>query len=132
MQMHVGRKVLAFGLTALVVGASAGTALAASSGSSSVAATTPITVTASASSTALPPIQKLTPAQVAQKLGVPEKALLSALADAKAAVAHAGATGNAAKQLTIKVLVKDLHISPTAAEWAADELLGGYIVSVAK
>ena len=129
MQMHVGRKVLAFGLTALVVGASAGSAFAASSGSSAAATSTPVTVVAGASSTALPPIQKLTVAQVAQKLGVPTKALVAALADAKASVAKAGVSGDAAKDLTIKVLVKDLHISPTAAEWAADELLGGYIVT---
>jgi hypothetical protein len=131
MQMHVGRKVLAFGLTALVVGASAGSALAAST-ESSPAASTPVVVVASPSATAtsLPPLQKLTPAQVAAQIHVSTKALLGALNDAKAQVAKAGLTKDAARDLTIKVLVADLHISKQDAAWAADELLGGYITGV--
>ena len=126
MRRYIGRKVTAFGLAALVVGGAAGTAFAAS-GSSSTAQTAKIT--AAAASVQSPALAKLTYAQLAAKLGVSTKQLLAAVGDFKNIVVSIPGKKSAAelKSILVKTLVVDLHISGSAARWAADELLGGHV-----
>ena len=112
MRMHIGRKVMAFGLAAMVVGAAAGTALAASGGSSSAqpTAASAVAVSASTQSTAL---VKMTMAQLTAKLGLSEKQMISALDDMKnTPVSSKKLSPDAAQS---KVLASDLGISDALA-----------------
>jgi hypothetical protein len=126
MRMHIGRNVAALGLAVVVIGGAAGTALAASDGSSATSNTASVTaVDASAQSSTA----KLTYAQLAAKLGVSTKALLDAIGDFKNLVVSIPGKKTAAdlKSILVKTLVPELHISGSAAVWAADEILGGYV-----
>ena len=130
MRMHIGRKLAAFGVAAMVVCGAAGTALAASGGTSGAS-----TSTASASASANTNVTTqstavaVTYAQLAAKLGVSEKQLLAAVGDFKDTITSTPGAKSAAELESIlaKTLVYDLHISGSAATWAADELLGGYV-----
>jgi hypothetical protein len=135
MRMRIGRKVAAFGVAAMVVCGAAGTALAASGGTSgaptgtasSAAVDTDAATQLTAAATAT--TVTLTYAQLAAKLGVSEKQLLAAVGDFKDTITSTPGAKSAAelKSILVKTLVYDLHISGSAAAWAADELLGGYI-----
>jgi hypothetical protein len=128
MRMHFGRNVTALGLAALVVGGAAGTALAASGGTSgaptSTAPAAAVNTNPTTQSTAT-----LTYGQLAAKLGVSEKQLLAAVGDFKDTITSTPGAKSAAelKSILVKTLVYDLRISGSAATWAADELLGGYV-----
>jgi len=128
MRMHIGRKLTAFGLAAIVVGGATGTALAASSGSSGTQATASSiqTVGNAAQTTAQ---AKITVAQLAAKLGVPEKQLLVALAEAKAVAVKVDKTGAAADPILVKVLASDLQISGSTAEWIVGLIDSGALVT---
>ena len=132
MRMHIGRKVAAFGLAAMVVCGAAGTALAASGGTSGAPAGTASAAAAGTSATTITQstaTTTLTYAQLAAKLGVSEKQLLAAVGDFKDTVTSIPGAKSAAdlKSIMVKTLVYDLHISGSAAIWAADELLGGHV-----
>jgi len=128
MRMHIGRNVAALSLAVAVVGGVAGTALAAS-GSSSTAQATSSTTTAVAASVQSSSLAKLTYAQLAAKLGVSEKQLLAAIGDFKDILGSTPGAKSAAdlETILVKTLVPDLHISGSAAIWAADEILGGVV-----
>jgi hypothetical protein len=128
MRMHIGRTVAALGLATLVAGGAAGTALAASGNSATAQAST-ASVTAVAASAQSQALVKLTNAQLAAKLGVSAKQLVQAGADFKDTVVSTHGTKSAAeiKAILVKILATDLHISSSAAEWAAGEILGGYV-----
>jgi hypothetical protein len=132
MRMHIGRKVAAFGVAAMVVCGAAGTALAASGGTSGAPASTASAAavnTNTSATTQLTATATLTYAQLAAKLGVSEKQLLAAVGDFKDTITSTPGAKSAAelKSILVKTLVYDLHISGSAATWAADELLGGYV-----
>jgi hypothetical protein len=130
MRMHIGRKLAAFGVAAMVVCGAAGTALAASGGTSGASTSTAsssaaVNTNVTTQSTAV----AVTYAQLAAKLGVSEKQLLAAVGDIKDTITSTPGAKSAAELESIlaKTLVYDLHISGSAATWAADELLGGYV-----
>jgi hypothetical protein len=124
MRMHIKRNVAALGLAALVVGGAAGTAFAASGGSST-AHTHRASVTAVHATLQSPALVKLTYSQLAAKLGVSTTALLRAIGDFKDTVVsiQGPVTSADLKTVMVKTLLIDLHISAPSAEWAASELL---------
>lgn len=127
MRMHFGRKVAALGLAAMVVGGVAGTALAASGGSSGAqtSAASATIVDASAQSTTL---AKMTMTQLTAKLGVSQEQMVKALDDVKGTLVSSGKLSHdAAANLQVKLLVSDLGISGSAATWAVEEIDGGYV-----
>jgi DNA-directed RNA polymerase specialized sigma54-like protein len=129
MRMHIGRTVAAVGLTAVVIGGAAGTALASSGGSSATQNTASVTAVDASAQSQSQSLAKLTYAQLAAKLGVSETALLDAIGDFKNTVTSIPGPKTSADLTTImvKTLVPDLRISASAAEWAAAEILGGYV-----
>jgi hypothetical protein len=127
MRMHFGRKVAALGLAAMVVCGVAGTALAASGGSSGAqtSAASATIVDASAQSTTL---AKMTMTQLTAKLGVSQEQMVKALDDVKGTLVSSGKLSHdAAANLQVKLLVSDLGISGSAATWAVEEIDGGYV-----
>ena len=126
MRMHIGRKVAAFGLAAIVVGGAAGTALAAS-GSSTAQATAAPASAVKAASTQLE-LAKMTMPELTAKLGVSQTQMIKALDDVKGTLMTSGKLSRGAADILVaKVLARDLGISGTSATWAAEEIDGGYV-----
>jgi hypothetical protein len=127
MRMHIGRKVTALGLAAIAISGAAGTALAASGGSST-AQPTAAPVAAFNAASQQPALEKMTMTQLTAKLGVSENKMISALDDMKnAVVSSTKLSPDAADSLMTKVLATDLGISASSARWAVEEINGGYV-----
>lgn len=130
MRIHIAPKVAALGLAVLVVGGAAGTALAATDGSSAITTVAASPVAAGPVASTTPAPAKMSMAQLTAKLGSNEKQMIIALDDMKnTVVSTPGLNAATARTVMIKVLAKDLGISGSAAAWAVDEIDGGYVVT---
>jgi hypothetical protein len=120
MRKHIGRVVAGVSVAAAIAGATAGVALAASSG------TTTGQPVAAAKVAAAEPLTKTTMPVIAKKLGVSQDLMIKALDDAKEHAVDAG-KGADVKAIMVKILATDAHISGESAQWVIDEITGGYV-----
>jgi hypothetical protein len=120
--MRIGRVAAGVGLAAVVIGGTAGTALAAGHSSSTAK---PVAAVQAVAQT--PALTKMTMAELTAKLGSSETPMIKALDDMKMTVVDSKPSAAEVKSVMIKVLSTDLGISSANAEWAVDEIDGGYV-----